>query len=361
MISIILQAADTVSSIFAPVSTPAAKEADLARFVLVLSAVVFVVVGGLIAYSVVRFRARAGDQRPEPPQVYGSAQVEAAWTAVPLIIILVLMLATGRVIHEIQAAPQPPNALEVTVVGKQWWWEIRYPKLGIVTANELHVPVSDSLTRRPTFLTLESADVAHSFWVPRVAGKTDLIPNRTTRMWVEPHEPGTYLGQCAEYCGTQHTLMLLRIVAEPPEAVRPVAAAAAPGGGRGAGGPGCRRRSPHIPRHGVRELPRGGRDEREWPVRAGSHPSHVPGNHRSRRRAQHPGTASRLGPEPGRPQARRADAGHGRSTTSISISSSSISSLCAERAHHDDDPVPGCRPRRRRSRLPSSIGFGSGA
>jgi cytochrome c oxidase subunit II len=211
------QATDTVSSIFAPVSTPAAREADLAKFVLVLSAVVFVVVAGLITYSVVRFRVPEGEQRPEPPQVYGSAQVEAAWTAVPLIIILVLMLATGRVIYEVQAASAPPNAVEVTVVGKQWWWEIRYPKLGVVTANELHVPVSDSVTRRPTFLTLESTDVAHSFWVPRVAGKTDLIPNRTTRMWVEPHEAGTYLGQCAEYCGTQHTLMLLRVVAEPPE------------------------------------------------------------------------------------------------------------------------------------------------
>jgi len=211
------QAADTVSSIFSPVSTPAAREADLARMVLWLSAVVFVVVGGLIAYSVVRFRAPAGEQGSEPPQVYGSAQVEAAWTAVPLIIIIVLMLATGRVIHEIQAASQPPNAVEVTVVGRQWWWEIHYPKLGVVTANELHVPVSDSANPQPTFLTLESADVAHSFWVPRVAGKTDLIPNKTNRMWVEPREAGTYLGQCAEYCGTQHTLMLLRIVAEPPD------------------------------------------------------------------------------------------------------------------------------------------------
>jgi cytochrome c oxidase subunit 2 len=209
--------ADTVSSIFAPVSTPAAKEADLARMVLILSGVVFVVVGGLIAYSVVRFRTPAAEPGSEPPQVYGSAQVEAAWTAVPLIIVLVLMLATARVIHEIQAAPQPPNAIEVTVVGRQWWWEIRYPKLGVITANELHVPVSDSLTRRPTFLTLEAADVAHSFWVPRVAGKTDLIPNKTNHMWVEAREPGTYLGACAEYCGTQHTLMLLRIVAEPPE------------------------------------------------------------------------------------------------------------------------------------------------
>ena len=217
MTSVTLQAADTVSSIFAPVSTPAMKEASLARMVLALSLVVFVVVGGLIVYSVVRFRARKEQPDAEPPQVYGSAQVEAAWTAVPLIIVIVLMLATGRVIHEVQAATQPPNAVEVTVVGRQWWWEIHYPKLGVVTANELHVPVSDSIVRRPTFLTLESSDVAHSFWVPRLAGKTDLIPNRTNHMWVEPHTAGTYLGQCAEYCGTQHTLMLLRVVAEPPE------------------------------------------------------------------------------------------------------------------------------------------------
>jgi cytochrome c oxidase subunit 2 len=212
-----MQTADTVSSIFAPVSTPAAKEADLAKFVLVLSAAVFVAVAGLIAYSVVRFRARDAAPDTEPPQVYGSAQVEAAWTAVPIIIVIVLALTTSRVIHEIQAAPEPPNAIEVTVVGRQWWWEIRYPKLGVVTANELHVPVSDSSTRRPTYIRLESADVAHSFWVPRLAGKTDLIPNRINSMWVEPHEVGTFLGQCAEYCGTQHAFMLLRIVAEPPE------------------------------------------------------------------------------------------------------------------------------------------------
>jgi cytochrome c oxidase subunit II len=217
VLSIALQAADTISSIFAPVSTPAVKEADLAKMVLVLSAIVFVVVAGLMAYSLVRFRAGRGEQGTEPPQVYGSAQVEAAWTVIPIIIVIVLMLATGRVIHEVQAAPEPPNAVRVTVVGRQWWWEIHYPELGIVTANELHVPVSDSANRQPTFLTLESADVAHSFWVPRVAGKTDLIPNKTNHMWVEPHQPGTYLGQCAEYCGTQHAHMLLRVVAEPPE------------------------------------------------------------------------------------------------------------------------------------------------
>jgi cytochrome c oxidase subunit 2 len=143
--------------------------------------------------------------------------VEAAWTVIPIIIVIVLVLATGRVINEVQAAPEPPNAVRVTVIGRQWWWEIRYPQLGVITANELHVPVSDSTVRRPTFLTLESADVAHSFWVPRLAGKMDLIPNKTNRMWVEPHQAGTYLGQCAEYCGTQHAHMLLRVVAEPPE------------------------------------------------------------------------------------------------------------------------------------------------
>lgn len=217
VLAAMVQATDTVSSIFAPVSTPAIKERDLSMLVLALSAIVFVVVGGLIAYNLAHFRAPAGDQGTEPPQVYGSAQVEAAWTVIPLVIIVVLMLATARVIQEVQAAPQPANAVEVTIVGRQWWWEIRYPKLGIVTANELHVPVSDSSVHRPTWLTLESADVSHSFWIPRLAGKTDVIPNRTNRTWVEPFATGTYLGQCAEYCGTQHAHMLLRVVVETPE------------------------------------------------------------------------------------------------------------------------------------------------
>jgi len=150
--------------------------------------------------------------------VYGSTQIELAWTIVPILIVVVLFAATARVIHAIQDAPQPPAAIEVTVVGHQFWWEYRYPALGVVTANELHVPVSDPAAPTPTFITLESADVAHSFWVPRLAGKTDLIPNRTNRMWIEPREPGLFLGQCAEYCGTQHAHMLLRVYVEPRDA-----------------------------------------------------------------------------------------------------------------------------------------------
>jgi cytochrome c oxidase subunit 2 len=117
------------------------------------------------------------DAGREPAQVYGSTQIELAWTIIPILIVVVLFLATARVIHAIQDAPEPANAMEVTVIGHQYWWEFRYPKLGVVTANELHIPVSDPKNPTPTFLNLLSADTDHSFWVPVLTGKTDLIPN----------------------------------------------------------------------------------------------------------------------------------------------------------------------------------------
>ena len=206
----------SVTNIFAPLSTPAEAVYEAALLVLVICAGIFLVVGGLLAYTIIRFRRRPEDSGREPPQVYGSSQIELAWTVVPILIVFVLILVTARTIYDVQGAAPPADALNVTVIGHQWWWEIRYPQLGIVTANELHVPVSEPTKRRPTFLTLESADVAHSFWAPQLAGKTDLIPNRTNRMWIEPKQPGTYLGNCAEYCGTQHAHMLLRVIAHPP-------------------------------------------------------------------------------------------------------------------------------------------------
>jgi cytochrome c oxidase subunit 2 len=143
--------------------------------------------------------------------------VELAWTVIPILIVVVLFLATARVIASIQGAPRPANAVEVTVVGHQFWWEYRYPSLGVVTANELHIPVSDPAHPTPTFLTLLSADTDHSFWVPRLGGKTDLIPNHPNSMWVDPQQTGLYLGQCAQYCGTQHAKMLLRVYVETPD------------------------------------------------------------------------------------------------------------------------------------------------
>jgi cytochrome c oxidase subunit 2 len=183
----------------------------LSVFVLVITGIIFVVVFVLLIYSVVRFRARPMDAGREPAQVYGSMQIELAWTIIPILIVVVLFLATARVIHAIQDASEPAGAIDVIAIGHQYWWEFRYPKLGIVTANELHIPVSDASHTTPTFLQLLSADTDHSFWVPELAGKTDLIPNHPNRMWMDPQRTGIFFGQCAQYCGTQHAKMLLRV------------------------------------------------------------------------------------------------------------------------------------------------------
>jgi cytochrome c oxidase subunit 2 len=204
-------AALSPTNIFAPVSTPAHSIFDLSLFVLGVTAVIFTVVFSLLVYAIVRFRRRRNDDGREPPQIYGSNQVELAWTVIPTLIVVTLFMATARVIALIQNPTRPANAIEVTAIGHQFWWEFRYPGLNVVTANELHVPVSDPEHPTPTFLTLTSADTDHSFWVPRLAGKTDLIPNRVNTMWIDPHETGLYLGQCAQYCGTQHAKMLLRV------------------------------------------------------------------------------------------------------------------------------------------------------
>src|ERR1700730_4711224 len=203
------------TNIFAPASTPAESIFGLSIFVLAVTAAIFIVVFTLLAYSVVKFRKRKNDDGHEPPQVYGSNQVEVAWTVIPIPIVVALFRATARVIADIQRAPPPANAIEVVAIGHQFWWEYRYPGLHVVTANELHVPVSDPQQPTPTFITLLSADTDHSFWVPRLAGKTDLIPNHPNRMWIDPHEAGVYLGQCAQYCGTQHAKMLLRVYVQP--------------------------------------------------------------------------------------------------------------------------------------------------
>jgi len=199
-------------SIFAPASTPAHAIFQLSLFVLSITGGIFVVVAGLLAWALIRYRARAGDENSEPAQIYGSTQVELAWTVIPILIVVVLFLTTARIIFAIQDAPAPKDALDVTVIGHQYWWEFRYPKLGIVTANELHVPVTT-----PTYLHLLSADVDHSFWVPQLAGKTDLIPNHPNETWIEPEHTGLYLGQCAQFCGLEHAKMLLRVYVETPE------------------------------------------------------------------------------------------------------------------------------------------------
>jgi len=206
-----------LTSVFSPESTPAKSIFDLSIFVLSITGIIFVVVFTLLVYSILKFRANSANADREPAQVYGSNQIEMAWTIIPILIVVVLFLATARVIHAIQDAPEPVGAVEVTTIGHQYWWEFRYPKLGIVAANELHVPVSDPSRPTPTFLQLLSADTDHSFWIPELAGKTDLIPNHPNRMWMDPHRTGIFLGQCAQYCGAQHAKMLLRVSVDSPQ------------------------------------------------------------------------------------------------------------------------------------------------
>src|SRR6267154_2220958 len=212
-----LIAQGTTPSTLAPASTPAHQIFDLSIFVVALTGGIFLVVGGLLAIALFQFRARKTDPAGEPAQIYGSTQIELAWTVIPLLIVVVLFLTTARIIFAIQDAPKPKTALDVTVIGHQFWWEFRYPKYGAVTANELHIPVSSGSAPKATFLKLTSADVNHSFWIPQLAGKTDLIANHVNSMWMDPQKPGLYLGQCAQFCGTQHAFMLLRVYVDTPE------------------------------------------------------------------------------------------------------------------------------------------------
>jgi cytochrome c oxidase subunit II len=205
------------TSTLAPASTSAHQIFDLSIFVVAITGAIFLVVGGLLAIALFRFRSRKTDPAGEPAQIYGSTQIELAWTVIPILIVVVLFLTTARIIFAIQDAPKPKSALDVTVIGHQFWWEFRYPKYGVVTANELHIPVSSGSAPQATFLKLTSADVNHSFWVPRLAGKTDLIANHVNSMWMDPQKPGLYLGQCAQFCGSQHALMLLRVYVDTPE------------------------------------------------------------------------------------------------------------------------------------------------
>jgi cytochrome c oxidase subunit 2 len=207
------------TSIFRPAGTPAGSIFSLSMLVLSITAAIFLVVAGILTYVLIRYRSRdsADENQQEPPQIYGSNQIELSWTVIPILIVVMLFLATTRVIYTTEHAPRLANALDVTVIGHQFWWEYRYPKLGVVSANELHVPVSDHEHPLPTYLTMSSADTDHSFWVPRLAGKMDVIPNKVNTMWIDPQKKDLYLGQCAQYCGVQHAKMLIRVYADTPK------------------------------------------------------------------------------------------------------------------------------------------------
>jgi cytochrome c oxidase subunit 2 len=161
----------------------------------------------LLAVILARFRARP--DTPTPRQIRGNTLMEIGWTIGPALVLLVIAIPTIQVIFRTQTAAGPRDALQVTVRGWQWWWEFRYPGLEIVTANELHLPAG-----RPVVLRLEGPDVIHSFWVPHLGGKRDVVPGRLNHITLTPERPGAFWGQCAEFCGTSHANMGMRVIVQ---------------------------------------------------------------------------------------------------------------------------------------------------
>ena len=177
----------SVQNIFEPVGAPAETLHRTSVLVLLICLGIFVIVGGLLLYAVVRYRRRTtDDDETEPPQVYGSTAIELAWTVPPILIVVVLALATARTVGEINNTKFTGDPLEIRIVGHRFWWELHYPKYNIITANEIHVPVSYLSTPRPIELTLASADVVHGFWVPELNGKEWLVPDRDNKWWIQP-------------------------------------------------------------------------------------------------------------------------------------------------------------------------------
>ncbi len=194
---------------FNPNSPQARAITDLFFWSMVIGGAIFVLVTGLILYAVWRYRGRPGDG--EPYQNPGNRKLEIAWTIAPTVLLSVLFIVTLSAMRTID--PDPVNQEpDIIVTGYSWWWRAEYPKAGFVTANEIHIPVG-----KQVLFLLKAEDVIHSFWVPELGPKKDMIPGHEpgNTVWLAADEPGVYFGACAEYCGTEHALMRLRVVAMP--------------------------------------------------------------------------------------------------------------------------------------------------
>ncbi len=195
-----------VSWVTNPGSTITTQQSNLYLIILIPAAVVFLIVEGGIIYSVIRFHHRKGDTS-EPDQVHGNVPLEITWTALPVVLVIFIFIIGLNTMNGIAAPAPSPNDVHVNVIGHQWWWEFDYSDLNIKTADELVIPVGT-----PVQITLTSVDVIHSFWVPQLTGKTDVVPGQTNHMWINASQTGTFDGQCSEFCGIEHALMRARVV-----------------------------------------------------------------------------------------------------------------------------------------------------
>ena len=190
-----------------PQSPQARAIYDLGIVSTIIFVLIFVIVTGAIVYAIFRFRGREGE--PDPKQFAGSERVEMIWTAIPFLIVVFLFVLTLRGMN--RADPPPAPSPDLVVTGHQFWWQAQYPASGAVTANEIHIPVGKALSVR-----LDSQDVLHEFWVPELARKMSTVPGQRNHIWLQADKPGVYIGQCSEFCGTQHAWMRILVVAEEP-------------------------------------------------------------------------------------------------------------------------------------------------
>ncbi|MDP6064483.1 MAG: cytochrome c oxidase subunit II [SAR202 cluster bacterium] len=229
-------ALDNPQSTFDTVGPVSQSQLNLFYWIFGTAVVVFVVVGTVLAYTTIRFRRKSPDDKP--PQTHGNTPMEIGWTIVPVLLLAVVAVPTVLTIFDNANTPEP-GALTVDAVGRQWWFEFKYPHPTdpdeqVITANELHIPVGEVVN-----INLASRDVIHSFWIPKIAGKVDMVPNNSNTIWIKSDEAGEFYGQCAEFCGEAHALMKFRVVAQPkaeydawllgqtapaPNAVEPLAA-----------------------------------------------------------------------------------------------------------------------------------------
>lgn len=200
---------------FNPSGDVAETQKNLFLLVLIPAVIILVLVGGALTYALIRYRRRRDDE-PLPKQVHGNTRLELAWTIAPTVLLVGLAVPTIIGIVELGQAPGE-DALRVTVIGQQFSWRFEYPDITDAEGNplsseELHIPVDQEVG-----FSLESLDVIHSFWAPKLAGKQDVVPGRTNQLVFTAEEPGVFAGQCAEFCGLQHAFMKFTVIAEEPE------------------------------------------------------------------------------------------------------------------------------------------------
>jgi cytochrome c oxidase subunit 2 len=210
---------DAPMTTFAPKSNFAEAIHRLYLQVIGWDSLIFIIVAVALFLALMRYSTRQRDDGGRLPVYREHIGLEVAWTLGPALVLLAIAIPTVRTTFHSQPAVPPANALKVRITAHQWWWQVEYPDLALTTANEIHLPAG-----RHIWLLLESADVIHSFWVPQLGGKRDVIPGHTNTLHFVPEVPGTYLGQCAEFCGLSHANMRFRVFVETPDAFRDWAA-----------------------------------------------------------------------------------------------------------------------------------------